>query len=140
MISLTMIPATSIRRFLILVLWLIAIHSICFGISLIILPIHIIEIFGFTLQEKFFAVQGGVFHLIISYAYITAALNPEKSEKMIILSIYTKFSAAIFLFAYFFFEKHIFMVITSGIIDLLMGLTVMVLYFLFTRGKKHPVA
>jgi hypothetical protein len=37
------------------ILWLVAIHSICFGISLVILPINIIELFGFHLTEKFFA-------------------------------------------------------------------------------------
>ena len=57
------------------VLWLIAIHSICFGISLVVLPIPFIEFFGFSLKEKFFADQGGVFHLIVAVAYIWAALD-----------------------------------------------------------------
>ena len=37
------------------ILWLIAIHSICFGLALIVFPAGWIEIFGFQLQEKFFA-------------------------------------------------------------------------------------
>lgn len=122
-----------IRRLLVLALILIAIHSIGFGISLIVLPCSIIEIFGFSLQEKFFAVQGGVFHLIISYAYITAALDPENSEKMIILSVITKFTATIFLIGYFIFEKQIIMVFISGILDFLMGLAILVLFLLFRK-------
>jgi len=120
------------RKLLVLLLWLIAIHSICFGISLVLLPCSIIEWFGFSISEKFFAVQGGVFHLIISYAYISGALNPEKSKPMIILSFITKFSATLFLFGYYLIVKHILVVLLSGIMDGLMGLAVLLLYLIFT--------
>jgi len=122
------------RRFLVLILWLVAIHSICFGIALIVMPGSFIEDFGFTIAEKFFAIQGGVFHLIISYAYITSALDPEHSRGMVTLSVITKFSAAIFLFGYFFFAKEIIMVLVSGILDFLMGLAILLLYVLFRKG------
>ncbi|MCK9423050.1 MAG: hypothetical protein M0Q38_10665 [Bacteroidales bacterium] len=122
------------RTLLVLVLWLIAIHSICFGISLIVLPCRVIEFFGFSLSEKFFAVQGGVFHLIISYAYITAALNPKGSKQMIILSCITKFSATLFLFGYYLFVKQIPMVLVSGVLDCLMGVVILILYLMFING------
>ncbi len=115
------------------ILWLVAIHSICFGISLIVLPIPVIEFFGFQLEEKFFAVQGGVFHIVVSMAYIMAALDLEHSGKLIAISCTAKFMATIFLLSYFFFVKHIFMIIFSGFIDFLMGLTILVLYLLYIK-------
>jgi hypothetical protein len=127
------------RKILQWVLWLIACHSIGFGLALIILPIDIIEIFGFTLAEKFFAVQGGVFHLIISAAYIMAARDPENSSKLIFLSCFTKFSATVFLFLYYIFEKHIFMVLTAGVADLLMGLAILLSYRLFMKYHQFIV-
>ena len=126
----------SYRKILQWILWLIAIHSICFGLALIILPIDFIELFGFRLQEKFFADQGGVFHLIISAAYIMAARNPEGSGRLIFLSCFTKFSAAVFLVSYFIFERHILMVFFSGIGDFLMGLAIYLSYRLFLKNKE----
>ena len=84
------------------ILWLVAIHSICFGISLVILPISVIELFGFHLTEKFFADQGGVFHLVVAVAYIWAALDLKNSFKLIVLSCTAKYVATIFLLSYFF--------------------------------------
>ena len=116
------------------ILGLVAAHSIGFGVALIVLPADIIGIFGFTLSEKFFAVQGGLFHLIISYAYIASALDPEGSEKMVTLSVFAKFAATIFLVAYYFFEKPIIIVLLSGMLDFFMGLAILMAYLAF-RGK-----
>ncbi|MDP1620747.1 MAG: hypothetical protein Q8M08_00265 [Bacteroidales bacterium] len=127
------------RKLMQWVLVLIALHSIGFGLALIILPINIIELFGFQLYEKFFAVQGGMFHLIISVAYIMAALKPEDSGRLIFLSCFTKFSAAIFLFSYFAFEKQIFMVFIAGAGDLLMGLAILITYILFRKFETLSV-
>ena len=115
------------------ILWLVAIHSICFGIALVILPVNIIELFGFRLTEKFFADQGGVFHLVVAVAYIWAALDLKKSFKLIVLSCTAKYVATIFLLSYFFFADHKFMVIFSGLADFLMGFTIMMLYILYRR-------
>jgi len=124
------------RKLLQWVLWLIAIHSIGFGLALITLPVGIIELFGFHLYEKFFAVQGGVFHLIISAAYIMAARKPGCSAQLIFLSCFTKFSATIFLLSYYTFEKQIFMVLVAGIIDFLMGLAILFSYRLYRKYNK----
>jgi hypothetical protein len=115
------------------ILWLVAIHSICFGISLIVLPISVIEFFGFQLEEKFFAVQGGIFHIVVSVVYIMAALDLKNSGKLIAISCTAKFMATIFLLSYFFFVKNIFMIIFSGFADFLMGLTILVLYLLYKK-------
>jgi hypothetical protein len=117
-------------------LWLIAIHSIGFGIALVILPIPVIEFFGFHLEEKFFAVQGGVFHIVVSLAYIMAARNLRDSKKLIVLSCTAKFMATLFLLSYYFFVSHIFMVIFSGIADFFMGLAILITYLLYLRQNQ----
>ena len=119
------------------ILWLIAIHSICFGISLVILPIRVIEFFGFHLTEKFFADQGGVFHLVVAVAYIWAALDLENSFKLIVLSVTAKFIATLFLLSYFFFVNHIFMVIFSGLADFMMGVAILGFYILYRKQVKE---
>jgi hypothetical protein len=135
MVYMADLSVSTYRKLLVVVLWLIAIHSICFGLTLIWLPNRYIELFGFTLPEKFFAVQGGVFHLIISYAYITVARDPVNSRQMVILSVLTKFAATIFLLAYYFFVKQIVMVMISGVIDFLMGFAVLLLYIRFMAAR-----
>lgn len=115
------------------VLWLVAMHSIGFGISLIVLPVSVIEFFGFQLAEKFFAVQGGVFHIVVSLAYLMAALDLSRASKLIILSCTAKFMATIFLLSYYIFEKHIFMIVFSGIADFFMGLAILVLYLTYLK-------
>jgi hypothetical protein len=121
------------------VLWLIALHSIGFGISLIVLPVSVIEYFGFHLEEKFFAVQGGVFHIVVSLAYIMAARDLANSGKLIALSCTAKFMATIFLLSYFLFGSPIFMVIFSGFADFLMGLAILVLYLLYKQTNLNPL-
>jgi len=118
------------------ILWLVAIHSICFGIALVILPISFIEFFGFRLEEKFFADQGGVFHLVVAVAYIWAALDLENSFKLIVLSCTAKFVATIFLVSYYIFGSHIFMVIFSGFADFMMGMAILVLYLLYRKQSQ----
>jgi hypothetical protein len=126
------------RKLLQWVLLLIACHSIGFGLALITLPIRFIEFFGFHLYEKFFAVQGGVFHLIISVAYIIAARKPEDSGNLIFLSCLAKFSATLFLLSYFIFEKQIFMVLVAGVFDFLMGLAILIAYRSFKKFSSVP--
>ena len=129
------IPEYNYGKILQWFLWLIALHSIGFGIALVVLPIPVIEYFGFQLAEKFFAVQGGVFHIVVSLVYIMAALDLDNSKKLIILSCTAKFMATLFLLSYYFFVSHIFMVIFSGIADFLMGLAILLTYLLYQKTK-----
>ena len=130
------IPDYNFRKILQWFLWLIAIHSIGFGIALVVLPIPVIEFFGFQLEEKFFAVQGGVFHIVVSLAYIMAALDLDNAKKLIVLSCTAKFMATLFLLTYYFFVSRIFMVIFSGIADFLMGLAILITYLMFLKQKS----
>lgn len=122
------------KTLLIWSLWLIALHSIGFGLALIIFPCSVLEFFGFTISQKFFAAQGGLFHLIISYVYIRAALNPDRSKDLIVLACLTKFAAAVFLFSYFIFGTRIVLVLLSGFIDLLMGVVILILYNMYRKS------
>ena len=95
------------------------------------------EFFGFRLVEKFFAVQGGVFHIVVSLAYIMAAMDLQNAKKLIILSCTAKFMATIFLISWFIFGSHIFMVIFSGIADFLMGIAILSLYLLYRNTLEN---
>lgn len=134
------IQQTTIRTLLYWTLWLIAIHSICFGLTLIILPCNILQFFGFEISQKFFATQGGVFHLIISFAYIRAASKLDAAKDLIILAVITKFSATIFLVSYYFFGTSIIIILLSGFGDFLMGLAILLLFMLYKLPDKKEIA
>lgn len=133
------IKRSTSKTLLVWLLWLIAIHSICFGLTLIILPCNVLQYFGFDISQKFFATQGGVFHLIISYAYIRSAIRLDESKDLIILAIITKFSATIFLFFYYFFGTNILIILISAFSDFLMGLSVLLLFVLYRLSYKREV-
>jgi hypothetical protein len=137
------LTAPAIRKIYIWTLILIAIHSITFGLCLIIFPCSVLQFFGFEITQKFFATQGGVFHLIISFAYIRAAMNPEQSRDMVILACITKFGATIFLISYYLFGTPILLVLFSGFVDFLMGAAILYTYLLFAssyrREERIPV-
>jgi len=120
---------------------LIAIHSIGFGIALITFPCEWLEFFGFTINQKFFAVQGGVFHIIISFVYIRASNKPDDARDWVALACITKFTAAIFLFSYYLFATPVLMVLLSGFMDALMGFVMMGLYrnYLHYTNRKRSV-
>ncbi len=121
------------------ILWLVALHSVGFGISLILLPIPWIEYFGFRLEEKFFAVQGGVFHIVVSIAYIMAARRLDRARDLIVLSCSAKFIATVFLLSYYFFVSPIFMVVFSGVADFLMGLAILFTYLMYRKTTSSQI-
>jgi len=115
-------------------LWLVSIHSFFTGIGLIFLPAGLFEKLGYNMiSERFFAVQGGVFHIVMSVGYLMAAIGREKYEGLVYLSITAKLFATIFLLTYSFFVKWIWVVFGSGIFDFLMGLIILVLYKQYKR-------
>jgi hypothetical protein len=110
-------------------LWLVAIHSFLVGIGLIILPSSAFEFLGFDPTfDRFFSTQGGVFHIAMSVGYAMAGYDKIKNERLIVFTIIVKFIATIFLITYFVFISSHWMIILSGISDLLMGVIVMYLY------------
>lgn len=116
-----------IRIFLVLV----AIHSFIVGINLISFPSEWMQQFGFNaITENFFKVQGGVFHIVMTVAYLLAAWKPVENRIMIIFAITAKFIATLFLISYYFVMGSIVTILLSAISDFAMGI---ILLFLFLK-------
>ena len=104
-------------------LFLVAVHTFCVGVGLIVIPLENYGFFGFEgYQGNFFKIQAGVFHFMMCGAYIPAAINPIRNRLLIQFSIFAKLSATVFLLSYALFVNMIWMVLASGIFDFLMGL------------------
>lgn len=115
-------------------LWLIAFHSVCTGIGLILFPPSVFAYFGFSVPQTFFADQGGVFHMVISSVYILAAIDLANSSRLIGITCFVKFSAFLFLMAWYFFGLPSWIILVSGLLDLLMGLVVLLLFLGFKKS------
>ena len=126
-------------RILRLFLVLVAIHSTLVGICLIVSPVSFIEYLGFPMKEKFYAVQGGVFLLVVSVAYLMAAKDIKAGKNLVEFSFIAKFMATVFLFTYYFAVNPIFLVLFSGLGDLIMGLIIYRLYWLVWKRESQPV-
>ncbi len=125
-------------RYLSIVLYIVALHSISVGIGLIFLPLPYLSFFGFErVCEKFFPVQGGVFHVVLSIAYYLSGKNPVKNQSLVIFSIIAKILAVIFLFAYYFIIKANWMILLSACGDGVMGIAIFYLYrFNFIKNNS----
>lgn len=125
------------RKRLVLVLWLIAVHSFLVGLALMFVPASLMPLLGFKIVvEKFFSVQAGVFHLVMVLTYALAAIGLERFRGLILLAILAKFVAAVFLFTYFFLIESIWTVLLSGIGDGLMGIVILLCFLAYRRGEK----
>ncbi len=118
-----------------ILLWLIAAHSFLAGILLIVLSPEQLYFFGFDIQEKFFSTQGGVFHIVMSVAYVMGAESIGKSDQIIIFAIVAKFIATIFLLSYFLFKNPIWMVLVSGNGDLFMGVILLIVFLQYKKNQ-----
>ena len=124
------------------VLWLVAVHSIAMGLTLITQPDVLMEWSGFRFEfERFFPAQGGVFHLLMAVAYSLGAVNSQKYYFLIVFSVIVKVFATLFLFVYCFNVEFKWIILISGIGDGVMGMTIFIalrhyLYFQTTHGKR----
>jgi len=113
-----------------LTLHLIAVHSFVVGVALIALPFGVLSWFGFTVDPyRFFSTQGGVFHIVMSIAYLLAAREPLLEKSLLIFIIAAKWIALVFLSLYFLFVEMVPVIALSAVGDGLMGLVVL-LFFL----------
>lgn len=124
------------RILLSVLLYLIALHSFCVGLALIVLPLPVLEYFGFEgYAGSFFKAQGGIFHVVMSIIYFIAARDVDKNRILIYLTLTAKFIATIFLLGYYFIFEPVWMVLLSGIGDFLMGLCVLLLWRWYQKRK-----
>ena len=128
----------SYRKLLVILFWLVALHSFCVGIAMIVLPIDLIAYFNIPPSEhRFFITQGGVFHVVMSFAYIMVALNIDNNNSLIKFSIVAKFCATLFLFTYFVFVNQFGLIFLSAIGDFCMGLLMLVIYRMHLEQKSE---
>ena len=129
---------TNPSKRLTLVLILTSIHSFCVGIGLFLqLPI-LMEWFGFGhIAQPFFPAQGGVFHMLMSVAYTLAALKPDKNDDLIKFIIIVKTTATLFLFIYFLFIDHMWMILLSGISDGILAILILISYKSFKNSINN---
>lgn len=118
-------------------MWLVATHSFFTGIGLIFFPAELFEKLGYSMiNERFFAVQGGVFHIVMCVGYLMAAFKKDEYEGVVHLSIIAKLFATLFLLSYSAFVVWIWVVFLSGIFDLLLGV---IIFLLYKQYKKDIV-
>jgi hypothetical protein len=127
------------RQRLLLILWLVAVHSFLVGLALMFVPASLMPLLGFKIVvEKFFSVQAGVFHLVMVLVYSLAAIGLERFRGLILLAILAKFMATIFLFTYYFLIDSVWTVLFSGIGDGLMGIAILLAFLSYHKGEKQP--
>lgn len=112
---------------------LVAIHSFCVGLGLILIPLEFFDLFGFfEYSGNFFKIQAGVFHIVMCGAYVSAARDPVGNRLMISFSIFAKMIATVFLISYAVLINMAWIVLASGIFDFVMGLVLI----WFLKGLK----
>jgi hypothetical protein len=115
---------------------LVAIHSFCVGLGLILIPLDYFDLFGFYgYNGNFFKIQAGVFHIVMSGAYVSAARDPVRNLVMIRFAIFAKMMATVFLISYAVFIDMVWMVMASGVFDFVMGL-VLIWFFRGLKDKR----
>lgn len=125
----------SYSEMLVIILWVIAFHSFCVGVGLIVAPSELFELLGYTkCTERFFPTQGGVFHIIMAVGYIMAALKYPQSDDLVVFIIIVKLCATVFLLIYFIAVKQTWVILFSGISD---GLMSFVVYLIYTKSKNQ---
>ncbi len=132
-----MIRKNPYQRILEIFLWLVALHSFLVGVTLMVTPASVFIHFGYApINEKFFPVQGGVFHIVLSIAYLMAARDVIGQGRMVMLTISAKIVATVFLFTYYFLIAQIWIVLISGLVDGIMGITIWYLYSRLVRSTS----
>ena len=125
-----------ISRVLTFLFVIIAVHSFTVGFCLVLHPPDILWLMGFSpIGEKFFPVQGGVFHILMCMFYLAVALRIEGYRNMIYLCFFLKSAASLFLVFYYLFVKSIIVVLLSGIVDGIMATAIITVYYYYRKQE-----
>ena len=116
---------THSRSPLVVVLRLLALHSAAVGIGLLAAPSSWLLAMGLDPGDhRFFAMQGGVFHLILASAYAMASARTDDARPLVLLTIVAKSAAAVFLVSFYALIHRNGVVLASGVVDAAMALAV----------------
>ena len=125
------------RRRLILFMWLVALHSFAVFLGLILIPAAQLSRFGLqNYSAGFFQAQGGVFHLVMSVAYLMAVKYLDETPALIYFSVSAKSIAVIFLLVYYFTAESAWIILLSAFGD---GLMAMLIYLLYKQFKRETL-
>ena len=102
-------------------LWLSATLSFVIGILLTSGTTTIFNFMGFPYHGGFFAVQAGVFYIILSIAFVMTGSNLNKQNLLVWFCIGSKFMLAVFFFMYFLMYEQIRIVLAFGGLELILG-------------------
>ena len=91
---------------------------------------------GFPYHGDFFAVQGGVFYIILSVAYFMTGSNLKTQNLLVWFCIASKFMLAVFFIMYFLIYEQIWMILIFGGVDLILGMLLIQFYSRFKRVSK----
>jgi len=123
-----------LRNRVFLLLWLMAIHSFLVALGLIFLPTKLLPFFGFLgYSGRFFQMQSGVFHIVMSCAYLMAAYQLKQSTTLVQFAVSAKSIATVFLLTIFIFYESNWVILLSAIGD---GSMAMILFLLLRTFKK----
>ncbi|MEW6365257.1 MAG: hypothetical protein AB1714_11555 [Acidobacteriota bacterium] len=112
---------------------LIALHSIVVGVFLLILPPWAVRFGGFgEVSPPFFAHQAGAFHLVVAAAYLIEYLR----YRGVIILVFAKALATVFLFACTLLDGAPWIVPFSGVADFMMGAVVLVVHLKVARERQ----
>jgi hypothetical protein len=129
----------NVKKIFSLFLWLVSLHSFLVGIAMIFPPEIFMQAFEFlNVDEVFFRMQAGAFHILMSIIYGMAAINVDKFRNLVTVSIIAKMLATIFLIAFFILQEKIWIVLISGITDFMMG--IILWNFQILNKKAHKAA
>jgi hypothetical protein len=121
-------PSGSTARLERVLVWLIAAHSYFVGVLLLLAPRLALDLGGFAAPENlFFPRQGGAFHVVLATGYL---LEYGRTRGVALL-VSAKILAAVFLVTVTFTGDVPWSVPFSGLIDFLMGITVL--------GIRHAI-
>lgn len=124
------------RKRVFLLLWFMAIHSILVALGLIFLPTKYLPFFGFFgYSGRFFQMQSGVFHIVMSCAYLMGAYQIRQSNILVYFAISAKSIATIFLITIFIFYETNWMILLSAIGDGAMALVLFILFRSFQEAQ-----
>lgn len=126
------------RRRLQAVLFIMVLHSSVTGLLLIVLPGEWISGLGLQVHsQRFFACQGGVFHILMAVAYGAGMIHPVRNAALIWFAVFVKVCAAVFLLSFFVMGDSVLFILLNAVLDGFLGGLLFFTYLGFLRTLRN---